>query len=306
MKKLIFLPLVLLALISCDKIPSRIPPPVPDCVLDSSIIAVNNNTLTSGTRKVLLEDYTGHTCGNCPRAAEKAEELIGIYKSKLVVLANHVSKTFAAPKGKYLEDFRDVTATEWDVFFGMSGAGLPKGTVNRMLISGAYPQNYSSWASNVQTELNKPQSVKLDVYTTFDPGQKLLNVKVLTTFKTAIASNVNLSMVLTYDSLVTNQTDYTPPSGVTVVDGDRRPDYLFDHIMVKSLNGTWGQLIKASPIAAKDTVTIRKACNLTSKCFLADQVCADHERMYLVVFAYNETTKEILQVEKVKLIPANK
>jgi len=303
MKKLIFVPLIILALISCDKVPPRIPPPIPDCVIDSAIMVVNSNTLTSNTRKVLLEDYTGHTCGNCPRAAEKAEELVGIYKSKLVVLANHVSKTFAAPKGKYLEDFRDATATEWDAFFGMSGAGLPKGTVNRVLISGAYPQNYGSWATNVQTELNKPQTVKLDVYTTYDPGQKLLNLRVFTTFKTALAFNVNLSMVLVYDSVVTNQTDYTPPPGATVVDGDRRPDYLFEHIMVKPLNGTWGQLVKASPIAANDTATIRKDCNLSTKCFLTDQVCTDHNRMSLVVFAYNESTKEILQVEKVKLIP---
>jgi len=34
---------------------------------------VNNNIdTTKPLRKILLEDYTGHTCGNCPCAAEEA------------------------------------------------------------------------------------------------------------------------------------------------------------------------------------------------------------------------------------------
>jgi thiol-disulfide isomerase/thioredoxin len=36
-------------------------------------------------KKVLLEDYTGHTCGNCPRAAEKADELKETYQNQLLV-----------------------------------------------------------------------------------------------------------------------------------------------------------------------------------------------------------------------------
>lgn len=303
MKKLSFLFLIALAIASCDKVPSRIPPEKPLCTLDSAIMVVRTNSLVSNTRKVLLEDYTGHTCGNCPRAAEKAEELSKTYGNKLVVIANHVSKTFAAPKGAYLEDFRDPAATEWDdgKNFGMSNAGLPKGTVNRMLVNGAYPQNFGAWATNVASELSKPQSVKLDVTSTYDPGQKLLNVKVFSTFKQALSANVYLSMVLTMDSIITNQTDYTPPAGVTVVDNDRRPDYRFDHIMVKSLNGSWGQLVKSGPIAVNDTASVVKNCNSITKCFYTDQTCTDDSRMYLVVFAYNETTKEVLQVEKVKI-----
>ena len=40
-------------------------------------------------KKILLEDYTGHKCGNCPRAAEKAEELKEIYGDQLKKVASH-------------------------------------------------------------------------------------------------------------------------------------------------------------------------------------------------------------------------
>ena len=68
---LIFLGLLL---VSCDKIetPNQKPPAVYNCISPLTQI-VKTNTTTSNFRKVLLEDYTGHTCPNCPRAAESAE-----------------------------------------------------------------------------------------------------------------------------------------------------------------------------------------------------------------------------------------
>ena len=302
MKNLFAFFICILIFTSCDKVPPRVPLPRPDCVLDSSTLVVKSNTLTSNTRKVLIEDYTGHICGNCPPAAAKAEELVKNYNGRVILIANHVSNTFAAPKKtEYIEDFRDPASDEWDVFLNMSGAGLPKGTVNRQLIDGKYPQNFSAWEGQVLSEINKPQSVKLDITTAYDPSQKLLNIKVFTTFLSAYASNVNIQMVLTQDGIVADQKDYVPPPGVQVVEGGKRPDYEFNHIMVKSLNGTWGQLLKAAPIATKDTLTIKKDCNLSGKCFYKDEVCTNDEEMTLVVFAYNETTKEVLQVEKVKI-----
>lgn len=311
MKKLIFLPLIALALTFCDKVPPRVPPPVPDCVLDSSSILINSNAGSSASKKVLLEDYTGHTCGNCPRAAEKAEELHETHGERLIILANHVSKTFASPNKEYFLDFRDPTSTEWDLDLdkgglGMSAAGLPAGTVNRVTISGAYARGYTAWSGDITKELTGKPLVTLAVETTYDRGQKILNVKVFTTFKDALPFDVNLSMVLSADSIVANQKDYNPPPGVALEGTDKRPDYVFNHVMVKSLTSTWGQLIKSGPIAKGDTVTFKKECNLVSKCFYTGDkgnFCANDKYMYLVVFASNATTKEVLQVEKIKLIP---
>jgi len=43
-------------------------------------------------RKIFLEDYTGHKCGNCPRAAEKVEELKEETKSVEEEINNNLSK----------------------------------------------------------------------------------------------------------------------------------------------------------------------------------------------------------------------
>ena len=38
---------------------------------------------TTHIRKVLVEDYTGHRCGECPQAAEIASSLIATYDNRL-------------------------------------------------------------------------------------------------------------------------------------------------------------------------------------------------------------------------------
>lgn len=308
MKFKLFFPLLLIALFvwSCDKVEQPNPHEFEntDCKQTNPIL--KNNFSVSSFRKVLVEDYTGHYCGNCPTAAVKAESLIATYGSSIVVIANHVSDQFAKPNrdtasGKYREDFRNPASTDWDVTLGMSSAGLPKGAVNRIQ-KPTYPQNPGVWTSLVPAELAKPQSVKMDVSTSYDPGKKILDVKVKSTFLTSVNADVYLSLIITQDSIISDQKDYTmPPSQATDPDDpDRRVNYRFDHIVVTSLNGSWGDLVKKSPVTG-DTATISKNCFSVSKCFFKNIVCLNDNHLSLVAFTYNATTKEILQVEKVKL-----
>ena len=44
------------------------PPVVPDT-------STKDSNALDYTRKIFLEDYTGHTCGNCPFAAEEAKKM---------------------------------------------------------------------------------------------------------------------------------------------------------------------------------------------------------------------------------------
>jgi len=51
-----------------------------------------------------------------------------------------------------------------------------------------------------------------------------------------------------------------------------------------------------------DTLTIQNSCYLLKKCFtLAKDVCLNDKKINIVAFAYDVSTKEILQVEKLKI-----
>lgn len=292
---------------SCDKIetPLQKAPGITGCI-DTLTQIVKTNIGKSNYRKVLLEDYTGHTCPNCPRAAETAENLIATYGSSLVVIANHVSNTFAKPKTDttFKEDFRNEASTAWDNLLGMSNAGLPKGGVNRKT---PYAQNHTAWSGLVPTALNQPQTAQIDLVTQYDKNTRYLTVKAKTTFKSAWPNNTNLQVILIQDSIVSDQYDNKPPAGATMDPEDpiRRLNYRFDHIVVGSINGTWGELAKAAPIAASDTVSKKYECFLVEKCFFKKDpypsVCLDDKHISVVAFIYDVSTYEILQVEKVKI-----
>jgi hypothetical protein len=296
MKRFILLLSVLFLFAHCDKVPPRTPPVPPECVLNTPV--VNTNTATSNSRKVLLEDYTGHYCGQCPPAAKKAEDIIAIYGENVVVLANHVSITHGEPRKNYNEDFRDPASTEWDQTLGMSGVGLPCGSVNRIKAP-TYRVGHSAWEGLVESELQKSQTVKLDVTTMYDLAQNLLQVKVFATFKKAFPFNVSLQMVLTQDSIIGTQADY-------LVAGGKVSNYRWDHIMTKAINGTWGQSLKTAP-KLNDTITVIKNCFTAHKVFMSDSwkyndpQTTNDRHLNVVVFAFNTETKEVLQVEKVKI-----
>lgn len=304
MKNKVVVALLVLAAVACDKVKNpNEKPPAPLCTLNPSTTITKSNNGTPNTlsvRKVLVEDYTGHQCGYCPRAARKAEGLVATYGDKIVVIANHVSDQFAAPLSdtEYREEFRNETSTAWDKFFGMSAAGLPKGSINRN--STPYAQNDAAWPSLVSTELAKPQSAKLEITSNYDPTQKLLNVKVKTTFLQAFSDQIMLSVILTQDSIIADQKDYIPPANATIVPPDIRPDYLFEHLVMGAVNGTWGQLVKTAPVAG-DTATIANECFLVEKCYYKTVECSNDKHVNVVAFVYNNNTKEVLQVEKLKI-----
>jgi len=83
-------------------------------------------------RKVLLEDFTGHYCVNCPAAHVIIEGLEKVYPKRIVPVVIHAG-FFAKPKAApYDYDFRTPDGTAIATEFGAITAPLPKGMVNRI------------------------------------------------------------------------------------------------------------------------------------------------------------------------------
>ena len=110
-------------------------------------------------RNILIEDFTGHTCQNCPEAAKELEAIHDVYGDQIIGIAIHVVKSFARPypesaAPKFQYDFRTEWGNAWESLFEITS--LPKGMVNRI----GYPDDNhrlgkDEWLSQVQNELNK-------------------------------------------------------------------------------------------------------------------------------------------------------
>ncbi|MFN5378805.1 MAG: hypothetical protein ACK5BQ_08575, partial [Ignavibacteria bacterium] len=86
---IIFAGLLSLVLISCDVVNApyeKNPKDPSDTLLKDTSTVI---TRTGALQNVLLEDYTGQLCGNCPEAAEIADRLYKVNGGRVIVTAIH-------------------------------------------------------------------------------------------------------------------------------------------------------------------------------------------------------------------------
>lgn len=279
----IFISIILLY-IGCDKVKN---PRVANITATGKNYVEKDNYNKVSIKKVLLEDYTGHTCGNCPRAAQKAEELKNIYQDTLIEIAVHAG-SFADPTPSYPADYRTSVGTDWDNFFGVSAAGLPKGMINRI----GYPTtthiySYTQWSSIIPNLIRTSPKLLLKIKTQYDTLNRVLNVLHQIKFTQNISNDIYLNTIIIEDSIIGKQKDYS-------VYPDDVENYVFRYMLRGALNGSWGTLVKSAPIYVNDSI------NQNINGYYLNPTFND-KRIYVVSYVYDNTTKEILQCEKVKI-----
>ncbi|MEE4260012.1 MAG: Omp28-related outer membrane protein [Bacteroidales bacterium] len=236
-------------------------------------------------KKVLLEDYTGHDCVNCPTAAVVAEDLKDVYDEQLVVIAVHAG-FFARPKPELPEDFRTEAGEVWDQFF-IGTAGNPNGLVNRVeKAPGNYVFNYGEWSTAVSLELEKSAEAKITIENNFE--QNKLTSTVTSEFLTVLDGTYNLMYCITQDSLTGPQKNNDANVGETPL----IEEYEFMHVL-RYTDEIWGENLTENVEVGKEYTSS------FSVDFEADWV---PENCHVVAFICNAETKTIIQVEEVKVI----
>lgn len=284
------------ALAGCDQISDPTPPGLNGTgggegfaiTVDTT---ATNAALPSPTRKVLLEDITGHRCNNCPRAARIAQALQDdVHGGDLVLVGVHAGG-FALPyppvgDGEYDSDHRTEAGIAYQETFQV--AFFPAGMVNRKPYQGSRVVSEGSWASAVADIIDEPAPVKLWLDTiVVEEGT------VSTVVKLHLAQNIqgshNLVVYLTEDHVIDWQLDAeASPSDV--------PDYDHRHMLRANLNGTWGTPVinGSAPAGRVITLTIDNF-GLDPDWNLAN--CA------LVAWLYDTATDQVVQADERKFQP---
>lgn len=280
MKKFFYIVLIATILTSCEKIEGPY-----------SENPKNNGNDTGAVRKVLLEDYTGQKCGNCPRAAEAIDAIKAIYGDKVIAIGVHVGY-FATPdpqgSPKFTYDFRTPVGDYWDNEFGNGSIGLPNGMVNRKPINGNAVQGYNSWATSVAQILALPADATIKLTNSYNAANRQLSTTVDTDVLKDLSGNFKLCVYITEDSIVNWQKDYDlSPNDIN--------NYTHRHVLRSTLNGNVGTAIGSGPLNSGDSFTGQYTITLDAG--WAEKHCA------IVAFLYNADTKEIIQAEEKKIMP---
>lgn len=245
-------------------------------------------------KKVLVEDYTGHLCGNCPYAGVFLNDTLKpIYGHCMVVISVHAG-FFAGtcpnaiacpgnqPAGAFTTNFTCATGNTWNTFFGVTGN--PKGMIDRI----DYPNRThvkpkEAWATSVANRIELASKVRLRIENTYTPGTRNVDVRVTGNLLENLPGDYKLQVVLTEDSLIDWQEWYNhTPEYV--------PDYLHRHVLRDAVNSTWGENFVVGSAPAGSTV-IKNYSYAIGNAFNVDHC-------NIVAFIYDANTYEVLQVEE--------
>ncbi|GAB4295801.1 MAG: hypothetical protein Kow0068_20350 [Marinilabiliales bacterium] len=248
-------------------------------------IDTTSNQKDTVIRKILIEDFTGHKCGNCPEAHDMLNSLHNTYGDQIISIGIHADY-FAQPdaSGLFTADYRCQTGDELFAYFNV--VVQPIGTVNRTQSQGSYLFNYTDWPNLVADMANDTATIKIDMENNYDASSNSGTIKVNTIFLQDLQQQLMLSLYITEDSIVSPQMFYNPTTHVDTF-------YVHRHVLRGAINNTWGEQITASGGSANDTLT--KSYNYTINTSWVETKCS------IVAFVYDNSTLEVLQVEEIKV-----
>lgn len=236
------------------------------------------NPTDSLVQKVLVEDYTGHNCPNCPDAATEADNLKAIYGDQVVVVAVHAG-FFAQPTSSLPTDFRTTAGEAMNSFFGF--LSYPSGMVNRIGYPGQHVLNFQAWPPAVADALLQTPLVDLNIEADFTGNTITADVEVI--YQTDLDGDYALVLWITEDGIIAPQ-----KNGVETI-----PDYEHNHVLRTSLNSTWGDTISSGPVEVLNPYN--KSYSTSWNAEWNEQNC------HVVAFLYDMATFEVLQVEEISL-----
>lgn len=236
-------------------------------------------------RKLLLEEMTGHQCGNCPEATALAHELRNqTYPGRIVTISIH-SGPLAATKSSGSKYNTDFTTTEGDQIYSEFNVfdAIPFGLFNRNTIG----LGGSQWTNLTDEQLQLAPEAGIRIFNCYDPSNRELTTVVDVKYLQDASENEFLAVYLVEDNIVDWQTDYN------LADNDI-PDYTHHDVFRGSINGIWGESLSPNPVSTDDRFTKAYTIQIDE--------AFDVQNCKVVAFVHNFDTKHVRQVEEAPLV----
>jgi thiol-disulfide isomerase/thioredoxin len=160
-----------------------------------------------GDRIILLEEFTGKGCSNCPKGSREIENLLSLYGENLVVVSIHAG-FFANPTFFDIGTY-DLRTDEGEALFDYLGpnSGYPAGVVNRISFNGELQLTASAWAGFIGNEIEKQPDVEFQIEKNFDSANGQVDATIKGRAKNAISGDIRISIMLIENDIVDAQDD---------------------------------------------------------------------------------------------------
>lgn len=277
-KSFLFILLSLFLWTGCEELPPTVnplmgPPEEPPIVVDDQL------------RNVLIEEFTGVTCVQCPGGSAEIEALLGIHGSRLVAVSIHAGD-FSFPFPDSQVDFRSDEGNQLINYLG-SPYGYPSAVINRKKFDGEFDLQLGKdqWAGYIELEKAETPKVRIGVRTDYNESTGGITVDAkLFVDETVDNPNARISVMITESGIVDKQ-DST--NGII-------EDYEHKHVLRGMLTSFQGDAIPFDLVAgAEGEITFTGTLG-------ADWV--PDKCKVIVLVHINDADKDVLQAVEVDLV----
>ncbi len=240
-------------------------------------------------RKILLEEFTGHTCPNCPEGAKIANNLKNIYGDRLVVVAIHAGYFAKPEQGLFSRDFRTTAGSEINDEFGVNN--YPSAMVNRKDYEGDVVLSTGEWVAAVNDLIKYVEHAQVHIDNDYDPETRKLDINIRTRFLFDLEGTFSICTYITEDSIIAPQKNKDPLIGPAPID----TFYVHKHVLREAVNGTWGKQINNG----EEIYSEQDYNNVFSTVI---DTSWNETRCNIVSFVYQDDTREVIQAEEKRIV----
>lgn len=275
---------------------------------DTSLVVLTVDTTyadvvpTAQSRNVLIEDFTGASCSNCPAGHEILNSLSDQYPGRLNILGLHINNfSQSAPYAGAKYDFRTAEGTDigTNIYGGINQ--MPIAGIDRALYSNALLIDKNSWAGAVTSRMATSAGINLEVSSHYDNTNMKDTITVKVTYLQNTSDQQNLSIAIVEDSLKDIQ-EYPPfssefPSGADTA-------YIFNDVLRDFVTkpASYGEVLLAA-MAQKEAGRVVVRTYVYNLSHAPNQIWFP-QNCRIVAFITNGNTqqsKEVLQSASCKL-----
>lgn len=257
---------VLLLIFGCEEIPPEI-------------------TLCQTNRVVLVEEFTGIDCVNCPTGSEKLEQISAQNPGKIIVIGIHAG-FFATSHNGF--DLRCQDGQDLEQYLGPV-QGYPAAAINRKIYQNEsqLPLDANKWAGLINAEVCQPPIAELTINATYDnidsTASVIVDVSKGQFFNEKLSHDLAVTILITESNIVGYQ---KTPSGTEL-------NYIHKHVLRDVLSTDY----KGDVIITKGNIIDNKQIIINN---YKIPVGWNPENCHVIAFVhYKGTSLEVLQaIEK--------
>lgn len=216
-------------------------------------------------RAILIEDFTGQKCINCPTGTEIINSIVETYGEENVIAVGIHSGQFGfAGNSKtvgLMTDTGNEYYTRWDKENKMA---QPWVIFNRKTSPDSH---YNNWAAMVGTIISEKANLSVKIANAYDAATRTLTT---TVGADGVNGTVNgkLQVWIVEDGVKALQ---------MMPDGSANKEYVHNHVFRAAVNGTWGE-----------DVTVKEGETTTKQYSYVLPEAWDADKIAVVAFVYND------------------